>query len=181
MTNVKDVILKLRAVRLEKNLSYDNILAMVESDGEYTSKSTLSRLFGDKWEDYSFDYEKTILPIANAVLDIETIEADDDIDTKAYKALLSFKMSIIDDNAKQIKELKEEISTVRDKERAKYSEKLEKETIQFQHSLDFMSQQIQLKDKRIDMLMEANDRLSIMNNKMLEQFLNCPLKKECDK
>ena len=39
-----------------------------------------------------------------------------------------------------------------------------------------MTHQIELKDKRIDMLMEANDRLSIMNNKMLEQFLDCPLK-----
>ena len=180
MTNVKDVILKLREVRKEKNLSYDKILSMLETDGEYISKSTLSRLFGDKWENYSFDYEQTILPIANVILDIDTIEADDDIDTKAYKSMLKFKMSIIDENARQIKELKEEIQTVREKERLKYSEKLEKETIQFQHSLDFMTKQIDLKDKRIDMLMEANDRLSIMNNKMLEQFLKCPLK-ECDK
>lgn len=181
MTNVKDVIMKLRAVRVEKDLSYDKILSMLENDGEFTSKSTLSRLFGNKWEEYSFDYERTILPIANILLDVDTLEADDDIDTKAYKSLLKFKMSIIDENARQIKELKEEVQTVRDKERAKYSEKLEKETIQFQHSLDFMMQQIQLKDKRIDMLMEANDRLSIMNNKMLEQFLRCPLKGECDK
>ena len=181
MTNVKDVIMKLRAVRVEKDLSYDKILSMLEEDGEFISKSTLSRLFGDKWEKYSFDYERTVMPIANIILDIDTIEADDDIDTKAYKSMLKFKMSIIDENARQIKELKEEIQTVRDKERAKYSEKLEKETIQFQHSLDFMTQQIQLKDKRIDMLMEANDRLSIMNNKMLEQFLSCPLKGECGK
>lgn len=180
MTNVKDVIRKLRAVRVEKDLSYDKILSMLEEDGEFISKSTLSRLFGDKWEKYSFDYERTVLPIANIILDIDTIEADDDIDTKAYKSMLKFKMSIIDENARQIKELKEEISTVREKERLKYSEKLEKEASQFQHDLDFMSQQIQLKDKRIDMLMEANDRLSIMNNKMLEQFLKCPLK-ECDK
>ena len=181
MTNVKDVIMKLRAVRIEKNLSYDNILAMLENDGEFTSKSTLSRLFGDKWEEYSFDYEKTVLPIANAILDIETIEADDDIDTKAYKALLSFKMSIIDDNAKQIKELKEEIQTIQEKEQLKYSEKLEKHDEDHQRSVDFLKNQIELKDKRIDMLMEANDRLSIMNNKMLEQFLRCPLKEECDR
>ena len=180
MTNVKDVILKLREVQKEKQLSYDKILSMLEGDGEYLSKSTLSRLFGNKWEQYSFDYEQTILPIANAILDVDNIEADDDADTQAYKSMLKFKMSIIDENARQIKELKEEIQTVREKERLKYSEKLEKETIQFQHSLDFMMHQIELKDKRIDMLMEANDRLSIMNNKMLEQFLKCPLK-ECDK
>ena len=180
MTNVKDVILKLREVQKEKQLSYDKILSMLEGDGEYLSRSTLSRLFGNKWQEYSFDYEKTILPIANALLDIDTIESDDDIDTKAYKALLMFKMSIIDENARRINELKEEINTVREKEHLKYSEKLEKETAQFQQNIDFMSKQIELKDKRIDLLMEANDRLSIMNNKMLEQFLQCPLK-ECDK
>ena len=180
MTNVKDVILKLREVQKEKQLSYDKILAMLEEDGEYLSKSTLSRLFGNKWEEYSFDYERTILPIANVLLDIETIEADDDIDS-TYKALLTFKMSIIDDNAQQIKELKEEIQTVREKEQLKYGEKLEKHDEEHQRSVDFLKSQIDLKDKRIDILMEANERLSIMNNKMLEQFLQCPLKKECDK
>ena len=173
MTNVKDVILKLREVREEKNLSYDKILSMLEEDGEYTSKSTLSRLFGNKWEDYSFDYERTILPIANVLLDIDTIETDDDIDTKAYKSILKFKKDIIEG-------LEEKIRTVESDEKAKYHEKLAKETEKFQSTLDFMSHQIELKDKRIDLLMEANDRLSIMNNKMLEQFLQCPLK-ECDK
>ena len=56
MTNVRDVILKLREVQKEKQLSYDRILSMLEGDGEYLSKSTLSRLFGEKWENYSFDY-----------------------------------------------------------------------------------------------------------------------------
>ena len=32
MTNVKDVIMKLRAVRVEKDLSYDKILSMLEDD-----------------------------------------------------------------------------------------------------------------------------------------------------
>ena len=173
MTNVKDVILKLREVRAEKNLSYDKILSMLEEDGEYTSKSTLSRLFGNKWEEYSFDYERTILPIANILLDVDNVEADDDLDTKAYKAILRLKKDII-------QELEKKIETVENEEKAKYHEKLAKETEKFQSTLDFMSHQIELKDKRIDLLMEANDRLSIMNNKMLEQFLQCPLK-ECDK
>lgn len=173
MTNVKDVILKLREVRKEKGLSYDKILSMLEEDGEYTSKSTLSRLFGNKWEEYSFDYERTILPIANVLLDVDNVEADDDLDTKAYKAILRLKKDII-------QELEKKIETVESDEKAKYHEKLAKEAEKFQSTLDFMSHQIELKDKRIDLLMEANDRLSIMNNKMLEQFLRCPLKRECD-
>lgn len=173
MTNVKDVIMKLRAVRVEKDLSYDKILSMLENDGEFTSKSTLSRLFGNKWEEYSFDYERTILPIANILLDVDTIEADDDLDTKAYKAILRLKKDIIHG-------LEKKVEAVESEEKAKYHEKLAKEAEKFQSTLDFMSHQIELKDKRIDLLMEANDRLSIMNNKMLEQFLRCPLKRECD-
>lgn len=173
MTNVKDVIMKLRAVRIEKDLSYDKILSMLENDGEFTSKSTLSRLFGNKWEEYSFDYERTILPIANVLLDVDNIEADDDPDTKAYKAILRLKKDII-------QELEKKIETVESEEKAKYLEKLASETEKFQQNLDFMSHQIDLKDKRIDLLMAQNERLSIMNNKMLEQFLQCPLK-ECDK
>ena len=173
MTNVKDVILKLREVQKEKKLSYDKILSMMEGDGEFTSKSTLSRLFGDKWEDYSFDYEKTILPIANVLLDIDTIEENDDADTQAYKSILKLKRDIIES-------LEEKIKTVESAEKAKYHEKLEKETEKFQNTLDFMSHQIDLKDKRIDLLMAQNERLSVMNNRMLEQFLDCPLK-DCGK
>ena len=166
MTNVKDVILKLREVQKEKKLSYEKILSMMEDDGEFTSKSTLSRLFGNNWEDYSFDYEKTILPIANVLLDIDTIEESDNIDTQAYKSIL-----------KSIQEsLEEKVKTVESEEKAKYHEKMAKETEKFQNTIDFMSHQIELKDKRIDQLMDANDRLSIMNNKMLEQFLDCPIK-----
>ena len=174
MTNVKDVILKLREVQKEKKLSYEKILSMMEDDGEFTSKSTLSRLFGNNWEDYSFDYEKTILPIANVLLDIDTIEESDNIDTQAYKSILKLKREIIES-------LEEKVKTVESEEKAKYHEKMAKETEKFQNTIDFMSHQIELKDKRIDQLMDANDRLSIMNNKMLEQFLNCPIKnKGCE-
>lgn len=169
MTNVKDVIVKLREVQQEKELSYDKILSMLEYDGEFISKSTLSRLFGKSWDKYSFDYEKTILPIANVLLDIETIEADDDIDTRAYKSVIKLKKSII-------AELEGKIKTIETEEKSKYLEKLAEETAKFQQSLDFMRNQIELKDKRIDQLMDANDRLSIMNNRMLEQFLDCPVK-----
>lgn len=169
MTNVKDVIVKLREVYKERDLSYDKIIAMMEADGEYTSKSTLSRLFGDKWEQFSFDYERTILPIANVLLDIDVEEADDDVDTKAFKSVLKLKKVIIEG-------LEEKIKTVESEEKAKYHEKLAKETDKFQQSLDFMSHQIDLKDKRIDLLMAQNERLSVMNNRMMEQFLDCPIK-----
>ena len=178
MTNTRDLILKLRAVYKEKKISYDQILSLMEQDGEFSSKSTLSRLFGDNWEKYSFDYERTLIPIANVLLDVETIEDDDDADTRAFKSLLRFKMSVIDENAKQIAELKKQIEEVSNKERAKYHEKLERETEKYQKSLDFAMSQIDLKDKRINQLMNANDRLSITNDRLINQLMDCPLRKD---
>ena len=178
MTKSKDLILKLREVQREKKLSYDKILSLMERDGEFTSKATLSRLFGKKWEGYSFDYEQTLIPIANVLLDVDNIEADDDTETQAFKSLLRLKMSVIDENAKQISELKEQIKDVANREKIKYHEKLQAETDKFQKSLDFAKHQIELKDKRIDQLMASNDRLSITNDRLINQLLNCPLKNE---
>lgn len=180
MTNTRDLILKLRAVYKEKQTSYDKILSEMEQNGEFSSKSTLSRLFGNNWEKYSFDYEKTLIPIANVLLDVETFEDDDNADTKAYKSLLRFKMSVIDHNARQIDELKKQIEEVASKERTKYLDKLEKETDKFQKSLEFLKHQVELKDQRIDLLMAANERLSVTNNQLISQFLDCPLKKGCE-
>ena len=159
MTNTKDLILKLRAVYKEKKTSYDTILSEMEQNGEFTSKSTLSRLFGNNWEKYSFDYEKTLIPIANVLLDVETFEDDDDADTKAYKSLLRFKMSVIDNNAREIAELKEQLKEIATKEKLKYHEKLKAETDKFQKSLDFAMRQIELKDQRITQLLDANIQL----------------------
>lgn len=178
MTNTRDLILKLRAVYKEKNLSYDQMLSLMEQEGEFSSKTTLSRLFGEKWEKYSFDYERTLIPIANVLLDVENTEDDDSADTKAYKSLLKFKMSVIDNNARQIEELKKQIEDASRKEQLKYHDKLEKETEKFQNSLNFAMKQIELKDKRIDQLMNANDRLSITNDRLINQLMDCPLRKD---
>jgi len=174
MTETKDIILKLKKVKEEKNLSLDKILELMQ-EHDYSStvsKTTLSRVFRDGSEDQTFNYEGTIRPIANVLLDLE-IENDDDIDTRAYKSILKLKKELIDD-------LEERIRTVENTEKAKYHDKLAAETEKFQKDMEFVKNQIELKDQRIDLLLAANERLSVMNNKMLEQFLDCPLKhKEC--
>ena len=179
MTNTRDVIIKLKEVKQEKGLSLDKILIMVENNGEYISKSTLARVFKDGSEDSSFRYEETIRPIANALLDIENEEADDDAETLAFKSILKLKMSVIDENSKKISELEDQIKETANKEKARYHEKLSVELAKIQKSLDFAMKQIELKDKRIDQLMNANDRLSITNDRLIHQLMDCPLRKDC--
>ena len=163
MTNTKDVILKLKEVKKEKDLSLDRIIDLMEENGEFVSKSTLSRVFAKGSEEKLFRYETTLRPIANALLDIETIESDDDIDTQAFKSLLKLKKDIMSELERQNAELKEELKNAK----LKYHEKLAAETDRFQRSLDFATHQIALKDKRIDQLLDANVQL-------LNQLLTCP-------
>ena len=92
MTNTRDIIIKLKEVRQEKGLSFGDILTLMENNGDYLSKSTLSRVFAEGSEDGSFKYEETIRPIANALLDIETIEDTDNMDVQAMKSLLKYKV-----------------------------------------------------------------------------------------
>lgn len=172
MIDTKEVILALKQVKEEKQLSLDKILVLIEENDEYVSKTTLSRVFANGSEEQIFKWETTLKPIANALLDIDTLEADDDADTKAYKSVLKLKKDLMSELERQNRELKDEL----DKAKLKYHEKLTAETDKFQKSLDFAMSQIELKDKRIDQLMDANDRLSITNNRMLNQILDCPLK-----
>ena len=155
MTNTKDVILKLKEVKKEKNLSLDKIFSLIEQNGEFVSKTTLSRIFSDGSEEKGFRYEMTLRPIANALLDIETIEIDDDIDTQAYKSILKLKKNLLEDLEKQNAELKDELQ----KAKMKYHEKMAQELSKYQKSLDFAMNQIELKDQRITQLLDANVKL----------------------
>ena len=47
MTNTKEIIMKLKEVRAEQNLSYNDILELMKENGDYLSKSTISRVFQD--------------------------------------------------------------------------------------------------------------------------------------
>ena len=165
MNSTKDIILKLKEVREEKGLSYNDILKLVEEKGEYTSKSTLSRLFADGSEEVGFNYESTIRPIANALLDIEEIEADDDADVQAMKALLKYKIERIEELEQRIKEAKLEVAELR----VKHLERIEELQEEHQKKADFLSNQIALKDQRIDALLDSNKEL-------LDHILHCPYK-----
>ena len=163
MINTRDVILALKQVKEEKQLSLDKIISLMEQNGEFVSKTTLSRVFANGSEEQTFRYENTLRPIANALLDIENIETDDDLDTQAMKSILKLKKDLLQNLESQIVELKQELKNAK----LKYHEKLSIETDKFQKSLDFAMNQIELKDKRIDQLMD-------MNNELMKQILSCP-------
>ena len=163
MTDTKILLKQLKEVKQSKNLSLDQIVKLIEDNGDFVSKSTLSRVFSEGADETDFRYETTLRPICDALLDIETIEEEDSTDVKAYKTILKLKKDIII-------ELKEEVNA----EKISCYEKLEEETAKFQKSLDFVKHQIELKDQRIDALMALTTELMQTNNKLLQQLMICP-------
>ena len=163
MTDTKQLLKQLKEIKVAKSLSLDQIGKMIEDNGDFVSKSTLSRVFSEGSDDTDFRYETTLRPICDALLDIDNIENDDTSDVKAYKAILKLKKDII-------LEMKQEI----EEEKVNYAEKLEEETDKYHTSLKFMSHQIELKDQRIDALMSLTTELMQTNNKLLKQLMICP-------
>lgn len=177
MTYTKDIIVKLKAVREEKGLSYSDILDLMEKNGDYLAKSTLSRVFAEGSEEQSFKYEETIRPIAKALLDIETIEDTDDLDTQAMKILLTYKIDRIKELEASVQSLEASLAN----EKVKYHEKLDKEREQYARTIEFLKEQISLKDKRMDQLLNAVFEKDNQHKELLELILSCPARqgKEC--
>jgi len=174
MTITKDIILKLKEVKEEKGLSINDILKMVEANNEYVSKTTITRVFAEGSEENSFRYEETLRPIANALLDIDTIEDTDNSDTQAMKIILKYKMDTIQNLEKQM----EDKDAAFDREKLALIDKFEVERNQYNRRIEFLLSQIELKDKRIDQLLEAVFQKDIQNKQLMEKFFNCHC---CDK
>ena len=174
MINTREIILKLKQFKDEKGLSYGDILDLMEKNGDFVSKSTLSRVFQDGSEDSnSFRYEETIRPIAKALLDIETIEQDDTLDVQAMKSLLQYKIQRIEQLEQEIERLEAQYN----KELVKMHEKMEQERLTWAKSIEFLKEQISYKDQRMDLLLKAVQDKDTRYNRLLEIVLSCPYRK----
>lgn len=182
MTNSKDIIVKLKEVRDEKGLSYSDIIKLMEEKNIYpVSMATLSRVFSENSEEMNFNYENTIRPIAEALLDIETIEDDDNMDTQALKSLLQFKRHLISDMETKLKERDElirELKASLAQEKLKRMEKVNEERERAQKSIDFLKDQILLKDRRYDALLATVSKKDELYTELLNQYLTCPYRKQ---
>ena len=143
---IADIVSKLKKVREENGLSYQKIVDLVEKNGDYVSLSTVKRVFEDGSEAYGFQFENTLKPIANAVLGIysETdIVSVSEVD--ALKAVVAYKSD-------RISELESQLNRTEDS---------------YRRRLDFLKEQITLKDQRID-----------KRDAMIERLLGVILAKE---
>lgn len=111
------------------------------SDHTGVSLSTVTRIFDKDSEKKTFRYD-SIKPIAKMLLGLDSLDEGDDGE-KALKAIIQYKETAII-------QLKEQLEA----EKEKHEKKLEKERTQSRISIDFLKHQIELKDARIDTLLE---------------------------
>lgn len=174
--NLEEIVLNLREVRRKQDLSYDAILRLIKKNGDYLSKSSISNVFSEKNTNYdSFSYEHTIRPIAKALLDIEKIDEDDDSEIQTIKSILKYKMECIEELEHRLEQKDLDIADLK----IKYHEKIDRIQEENQRKVDFISNQIVLKDQRIDTLLSANKDLLDSNKGLLDHILNCPYKQNC--
>lgn len=123
------------------------------SDSTGVSMSTVTRIFADNSENQSFRYD-SLKPIAMLLLGSDGLESDMDSD-----------------------ELQIQVAEMKDK----YEKKLEKEREQHRKNVDFLKHQIDLKDDRITLLLNALEDRSQQYKLLKSQYdelMNQVIRKE---
>ena len=141
LTNTQNIISKLKEVKKQNELTLPRILDMIEANGDYLSMTTLRRVFAANSEqEDSFNYDKTIRPIANVLLLQEEYAPEgsgSNTENEALKAVLKFKNE-------EIESLQRQLELIRK---------------MYEERIDFLIDQIRKKDKRMDEKDEIINRL----------------------
>ena len=182
---ISEIILQLKQIREERNLSLEDVHDLVISAGGYTSMSSVRRVFAKGSETQKFRYQDTIQPIVRGLLGVteETPEKNDvtanEID--ALKNVVLLKDSMITELQKdkeiystQLGELVEELQSVR-KDNEAYAaqiadlvEELQTVREESQRKVDYLLGQITRLRKAVDDWTAENER----NAKIIEKLLN---------
>lgn len=115
--NVKEIVSRLKAVRMEKGYSYQKIADMTEELGEAVSLSTVKRVFADGGQGFRW---ATIRPIATVLLGVgfETPEPDKQdpnqpqvyyAEIEALKALVEAKAEMIEEKNQALEYLRKQL------------------------------------------------------------------------
>lgn len=153
MTVTKELITNLKRVKTEYELTIPRIKEMCDRNGDYLSLSTLRRVFAENSEeDGGFSYDRTLAPLARALLFQDNEEENPEAEAdrlEGLRAVILLKNEEIDRLKDQNDELKQQLSDLR----AEYDLRLR-----------FLRDQIELKDRRMD----EKDQ---MINKLMEKCL----------
>ena len=77
-TNAQELIRQLKEVKSKDEVTYPRIMERIEKNGKFVSLTTLRRVFaeGSEANAASFNYDSTLLPIAEALLNVEDVPTE---------------------------------------------------------------------------------------------------------
>ena len=154
----KEIILQLKQIRHERELSVQDVYFMVKGAGLSTSESSVRRVFAEGSEEQNFRYQDTIQPIAQVLIGVkEEGEPLNVAEADALKNIALLKDAMINDLQREneqlkarIDELEKVIVMMRIEE---YEKRLEEKDIALQRARDRADKQdiqINRKDEYID-------------------------------
>lgn len=144
LSNKQELIRQLKDAKAKNEVTYPRILDRMEKNGKFVSLTTLRRVFADGSENNasSFNYETTLLPIAEALLNVEDVPTDDNNpyakDIDALKSVIH----VQNEEIARLHELKEHLES----------------------RVTFLLEQIEKKDRRMD---EKDDIIRRLMDKCL--------------
>lgn len=157
-----ELILRLKEAYKNKGLTLNKLIDLMPEDSNKLGRSTVQRLFhGENSENKSYDYN-TLIFLANLLLDVN----EDD-------PLLVFKREVIGQLEKENKDLKLKL----EEEKNSRNKKIDDIRKEYDRKISFLMNQIDLKDKRIDKLMQNNTLSADLVSKLVAKCENCKLQK----
>lgn len=148
-----DLILRLKEIRTEKGLTLQEISDKLDEAGCHVGITSIKKVFSEGSEDLGFRYHDTIEPIAKVLLDLYDDQGD--AEAVALKADLAVKDELISRLERELTECREEHA----------------------RRTEFLLRQIELKDGRIDTLMDRVTVLLSQLQKLLDKCDHCPAHK----
>lgn len=160
MTNTRELVTQIKNIISDEGYEFNDIKRLMEEIGEVPiSLSTFNRLIEDSSEDNrKFHYDYTLAPLARA-LGIDAIDGNDSENTKALKEMLRLKRG-------RISELEQALA----KETEKRHSQVEEVRSQMRKSIDFLREQLEYKDRRMDELSARVEKLLDMITKKDERI-----------
>lgn len=165
---ISEIILQLKQIRKERDLSLQDVHDLVSAAGGYLSLSSVKRVFAEGSENQSFRYQDTIQPIVRALLSVtEETPKNNDVSANeidALKNVILLKDSIIQDLRKE----NEALSARCNKTEIDAEMRLQETRTSYQKQVDYLLTLVERLRKDVDALWVENDRKARTIDKLLD-------------
>lgn len=156
----RDLVLRLRRIREQEQLSVARIAEMIRDNGDFLSPATIQRVMT---EDRNFRYHDTLQPIAKVLLKLDETEEGISDEEQATKDV-----ALIKDMEYRILQEKHETMVKKYEERVKY---LEERVEYLKEQVSIHQAAIERKDEQI----AARDKSIQKRDEIIERFSKCTL------